>query len=835
MSKMTHHRWQFSTFLLIGMIISACVPIIKHEQPSRTDLVELSRGENIGQTFLARYSGLDGIEIYINPESIVEGELFLYLYPHPQNTSKELIKGSLSLGNISTPGYYRIPIPSLRESFNKDYYLQLEIEGQSKLKLATAPGNAYLNGALYQNGIPQDTQLSFRLTYNPIHLYLGLFSEVLKWIAMLFVGFWLYIIPGWALLSLTLPKWASLRWAEKFALSAGVSLAIYPIILLWTDLVGLHLGPLYAWLPPIVGFLVIVWRNQGKFVDLLMANTRKKTISAYRLSSITYIKSPSDWLPDILLLIILLLVFVTRFWVIRNLDTPMWGDSYQHTIIAQLIVENGGLFNSWAPYADLTTFTYHFGFHTLVSNLHWITGMSMPQAVLWTGQILNGLAVFSLYPLAVRVGRTRWAGIIALLVAGLLLSMPMFYVNWGRYTQLTGLIILASFAYIAWVMLTGKSMKPGIGILLGIILAGLALTHYRILLLALLFFPAFIIIFAREFGWISILSRSLISGLLAGLLFLPWFIHVFAGKIIRIFSHQLTILPSNASSPILQTNAVGNLFNYLPPIIWLLLPFIIGWGLWKREKGVALISLWWFLIFIITNPQWLGLPGSGAITNFTIFIAAYFPASILIGYAAGRILHSLAYTQNATGENHSSYRSAYLLGVIFIILFLGIWGAKQRLKDVQPAKHALVTRPDIRAADWIQANSKQNERYLVNSFFAFGGTVIVGSDAGWWLPLFAGQNTTLPPINYIFEEGTRPDYQEWVNTLTAEIQAKGINHPDVLAELTARGITNIYLGQQGGSVNYAGPQALNPGDLLSSPYYHPIYHQDQVWIFAVVQ
>ncbi|MCK4975516.1 MAG: hypothetical protein KAS36_01135, partial [Anaerolineales bacterium] len=72
-------------------------------------------------------------------------------------------------------------------------------------------------------------------------------------------------------------------------------------------------------------------------------------------------------------------------------------------------------------------------------------------------------------------------------------------------------------------------------------------------------------------------------------------------------------------------------------------------------------------------------------------------------------------------------------------------------------------------------------------------------------------------------------------TLTAEIQAKGINHPDVLAELTARGITNIYLGQQVGSVNYAGPQALNPGDLLSSPYYHPVYHQDQVWIFAVVQ
>jgi hypothetical protein len=504
-------------------------------------------------------------------------------------------------------------------------------------------------------------------------------------------------------------------------------------------------------------------------------------------------------------------------------------------MIAQLLVENGGLFDSWAPYADLTTFTYHFGFHTLVSSLHWLTEMSMPQAVLWTGQILNGLAVISLYPLAVRVGRTRWAGIISLLVAGLLLSMPMFYVNWGRYTQLTGLIIIVSFASIAWITLTFKSLDFGLIVLLGIILAGLALTHYRVLLLALPFFPALLIIFGREFGWVSILSRSLISGLLAGILFLPWFIQVFAGKIIRIFSHQLTISTNNTSSAALQTNAVGNLFIYLPPIIWLLLPFVIGWGLWKREKGVALISVWWFIILIITNPQWLGLPGSGAITNFTIFIAAYIPASILIGYAAGRFIHSVIYPQFIIGKGHYSYRAAFLLGVFFIFLLIGIWGAKQRLKDVQPAKYALVTRPDIRAANWIQANSEKNERYLVNSFFAFDGTVIVGSDGGWWLPLLSGKNTTLPPINYIFEEGTRPDYQEWVKTLTAEIQSKGINHPDVLAELIARGITNIYIGQQGGSVNYAGPQAINSEDLLSSPYYQPVYHQDQVWIFAVVQ
>jgi hypothetical protein len=96
----------------------------------------------------------------------------------------------------------------------------------------------------------------------------------------------------------------------------------------------------------------------------------------------------------------------------------------------QLLLDHGGLFTRWAPYAPISSFTYHFGFHSAVAALAWLTGWSASQAVLWGGQILNALATLSLYPLAVRLADgSRWAGAVAVLLPALLWPMPMFYVN----------------------------------------------------------------------------------------------------------------------------------------------------------------------------------------------------------------------------------------------------------------------------------------------------------------------------------------------------------------------------------------------------------------------
>jgi hypothetical protein len=593
-------------------------------------------------------------------------------------------------------------------------------------------------------------------------------------------------------------------------LAAGLSLALYPLLFLWTDLVGLHLGPLYAWLPAVGGLAALAWRHWAW-------RPRKGWEALWQ-----WVRSEALW-PDLALMMVLGLVFGVRLLVVRTLDAPMWGDSYQHTMIAQLMVDHGGLFDSWEPYAFLRTFTYHFGLHTAEAAFHWLTGLGMLQVVIWMGQILNGLAVLALYPLAVRVSGNRWAGVGAVLIAGLLSPMPMFYVNWGRYTQLAGQVILPAAVLVTWSALETPRRDWRLIVLGWIAVGGLALTHYRVLIFYIVFVLAWVLLALRRATWRRVLCRVAWVGVGVAFLFLPWFVHTFAGRIARNFGQQLTTDPAQISSFARQYNAIGDLALYLDPMAWLLLAVAVAAGLWRRRRGVLLMSLWWFLLFIATNPGWARLPGSGAISNFALFIAAYIPAGVLIGDLFGRLMARL-------GPRVWLSALATLL-----VVGVGLGGARLRMGDMRVSQHALVTRSDLRAMAWIRENIPEDARFLVNSFFAYGGSVVVGSDGGWWLPLMAGRANTVPPLNYGTEQGPQPDYREWVNDLTRQIQGVGMDNSATLTMLRERGITHVYIGQQQGQVNYSGPETLDPEALLRSTHYRLVYYQDRVWIFEMVR
>jgi hypothetical protein len=144
----------------------------------------------------------------------------------------------------------------------------------------------------------------------------------------------------------------------------------------------------------------------------------------------------------------------------------------------------------------------------------------------------------------------------------------------------------------------------------------------------------------------------------------------------------------------------------------------------------------------------------------------------------------------------------------------------------------MATQPDIRAAEWIKLNTNTDSHFLVNSFFAYGDSMIVGADAGWWLPLLANRTTTVPPMNYGSEVGPFPNFLSWINQLSREVAQKGISDPEVYSMLVDRGITHVYIGQRQGRVNNPG-FILEPAELLASEYYEVVYHQDRVWVFQL--
>ena len=808
--------------IVLALFLASCSPLIKHEQAQNAGFATLEAGASLGQTFVSRYDGLDGISVYLKPGAPGVGNLQLRLHNAP-HAPGELASASLPLEQVTATGFYRFRFPALTLARNRDYYFALEIDGSGSLLAGTAPGEAYLNGALYQNMHAQDAQLTFRLAYAPGQAAAGLLGEGLTWLVWMSVAILLFILPGWAVLGGLWPAWKLLSWPVKSGLAGGLSLAIYPLLFLWTNLAGLQLGPFYAWLPPLAGIAGLVWQNRAAFRRWPI----KRQTTESRSSRWFYLKA--DCLPELAFLVVTGLLLFTRFWAIRSLDAPMWGDSYQHTLMAQLLVENSGLFNSWEPYASLKTFTYHFGFHSLAAVFHWITSLPLEQAVLWTGQITNCLAVIAIYPLAWLVTRNRWAGVVGMLVAGLLVPVPMVYVNWGRYTQLAGQSILLSAIYLSWSLLDGASPRKSY-VLAWIALGGLALTHYRVLVFGLLFFAAYFLMNFRRGQANRLVSRVFWIGSGAAILFLPWFARVFSGSILTIFRRQVTMAADQISDFTRLYNAIGDIFVYLPALIWILMPLAIGWGLWRGERGIALVSLWWFLILLAANPQWLNLPGAGALTNFAVFIAAYIPAALFLGAAAGWLAQAAGRQADRLRPGASAVVASLLCATV---VAAGMWGARQRLSDVRPMEGVLFTRPDGRAAAWIRQNTPTNAIFLVNSFFTYENAIMAGSDGGWWLPFFAHRQTTLPPLNYGNEQGPTPDYRKQVNALIQQVRDLGIDHPETLDALAERGITHIYIGQRHGRVNSDEP-VVEPGELLASPAFKPVYHEDRVWVFEIL-
>lgn len=835
--------------LAVTLLLVACSST--STLPLTSDSRIISGGVSFGQTFTADNAGLSSVSILLAPTPETNsGSLVFHLRENPQS-SNELAQVSLPISEVEHYGYYRFDFSPMGDSQRRDYYLQVDIEGEGQVRVFTNAADSYLDGALYENQVPQDAQLGFRLDYDRL-LYLGgIVTLVIKWVGILLVGIFSYILPGWALFSLSWRGWDKLDWGSKLGLSAGLSLAIYPLFILWTNLVGLHLGPIYAWLPPLAGLVTLGWKYRATISQIRPGSGHRFSVpKVFRriLANFTFADTAA-------VVVIVLLVF-TRLWVTRSLDVPLFGDSFQHTMIAQLMIDHGGLFDSWEPYAALSSFTYHFGFHSLAAVFHWISGAASARAVLWTGQLVNILAIVGLYPLAYKLTKNRWAGVIAMLVGGLLTSTPMSYINWGRYTQLAGQVILPAVVWTIWSLFErpiseqqGQNLFRrvtswhlltvdfGALAVIWLAFAGLALTHYRILILAILFLPVLVIFSLRRATLIPLIGRTFWIGIGSLILFIPWFIHVYGGTLLAIFSRQITSLPARFASGNEIIYGFKSLQGYLPKTIWVLMILSILLGVYKRKKDLVIFTTWWLVILLAANPQWIGLPGADIITNFAVFIVFYLPAAVMISTLIEWIpsikAQSLGIGDPANNNNpHPSVVLSSLL--LLIICGLGFWGVKDRINDLELSNYALITRPDLRAMAWIQGQTPAEATFLVNSFFAYNDSLVAGSDGGWWIPILAHRKTSLPPLTYGFEQGLGATNVNEINYLNAQVHEKGVTSSDVISMLKERGINYVYIGQRQGRVNYNGPDILDPQVINQDGNFATIYHQDQVWIFEIV-
>lgn len=840
MTSIARKKWRVHVILwiFVCLALSACSDEwLEPDHAGFDSYHNLTSGQTIGQSFVSRFDGLEEIQIYLDPVKPGTGRLVFHLR-ESSTSAIDLRIVEISLDSIIEPGFYHLGFEPLRDSNQKAYYGFFELDGDGKYQIGVISSIlGYLDGSMYFDHQPQLTQLAFRLGYEPTLAAQGFASELGRWVGIIFSAVLLMVVPGSVLFHLFYPNWDEEQPAEKWILAAGAGAVLFPFLLVWANFFGLHSGAWFVWLPVGLGFFYLLM-VRGKII--WQTNIRKWFISV--------LKFPVRFPAETALLFLAGLLIFTRFWTVRSLVAPMWGDSVQHAVIAQLIIDHGGLFSSWLPYAPYQTLSIHFGFSTLAAGLKWLTGMETVQAVLWMGQIVNVLAVLGLYPLARVVARgNKWAGVITVLIAGWVTTIPAAYVNWGRFAQLTGQVglpvaIWLSIKAFEWFRLRDWLVSPPLWwptirriIPLGVVAAGMTFCYYRMpyfyglfLVSWFLCWGAFSLFEHKPIQFrliIRIIAGTGIIGILIVLAASAWLPNMFATSLYGYFKAGVSVMATGdrAIESLIKDYQVWLRPDYyLPPLLSAaaVLALIIGFR--QEAWELTAVGVWTIVMAFFRVTALLKIPGAALLDGFTILIWTYMPVGIMTGWLAGWLWDRFGL---------SKFRFAERL-VLILVIGTGLWAGWAQRGLSQPKDYALVREPDMRAMQWIRANTPPDAMFLVEGFSNYNGSAAVGSDAGWWIPVLTGRQNNLPPQYALLNEiPNDPGYKRRVADLFLLLEKEDLNSDNAKKALCDWGVDYIFIGQGQGRINMGAPVLFTPDELANQPVFSPVYQVDGVKIY----
>jgi hypothetical protein len=711
------------------------------------------------------------------------------------------------------------------------YYVKFTTN-QGEVEVFGRNEDNYIHGTAFIEDQPIEGDIAFQATYDYDWQAVSedIFQLLARWNWLLPLAI-LLLLPGWLLLDIT--HWKDqFDLGERLAMALGLSLSIIPILMIWTTLAGLSWGRISVWV--VTGVLVILqairWlqasqksslENSGKeafqFSRTKSEQKNENPVFENEQSSDSYLKRFStpefrNTLTNGILMAIFGFALVLRFAMVRDLAAPAWVDSIHHGVITRLILENGGLVESFYPFIPPGAEHYHFGFHSNLAALVWLTNLEIHTGMQFFGQVLNAFIVFPIYLLAKKLTGSRPAGLTAALVVTAFILMPAYYASWGRYTHLTGLLVLPAAFISITKLLEAKNLKEvpkkdwGLA---AIILAGLFLIHYRVAAFLILLLLAFLLIEVQPKKWMNSIARLLLLGLIMFGILLPWFPKAFAEL----------LLPTGLRTGSGQYELSGIPWNFLEPA-WGELALVLAGvglllGLLSLKRFPFTVVLWSGFMYLLANLRVFSLPGAGFVNPVAMEITLFMPIAILAGFAIGGILHWYDYF---VPENW------HILPRI-ILLPLGIWfslfGAQRLLPTLNPITF-LAREVDFPAIEWIDEYLPGGEPILINAA-PWGYGVYMGYDGGYWISALTNHPTIPPPVLYGMGD---PIKVQEINQAAEDSRNAGENPEALWDLLQTEQVRYVYTGGRGGAIS---PQALSQSNLFQVRF-----HENGTWVFEII-
>ena len=443
--------------------------------------------------------------------------------------------------------------------------------------------------------------------------------------------------------------------------------------------------------------------------------------------------------------------------------------------------------------------------------------------------------------------------------------MPAYYVSWGRYTQLAGLLILPlplAFLKLVFVKVAGtreatenlptaealavedenswmgreqlglvftpKWNREAIAVwgLACLAAGGLLIVHYRaaaFLGCLLLAFFAGLLLEQRWWKKIVLISCSkqlLAAGFILGfgslLLTLPWMGQVIPNLLVPAFTPGGSVAETAPFADFSWRFLEAGMGKYT---LWLAGVGMVC-GILFRKRFVVAGLMWVGLLFTIANLGALGLPGGEIINNTSVAIMLFMPIALFGGFAISSLVSGaewLLRQRPAWGGLLAPLRVT-LVAAAMVLSFL----AARQLFPLVNATTYLFRASDRPALAWIDENIPKEEPILINPF-NWGYGLCAGSDGGAWISALSGNVTLPPPVIYGF--GSRSEIQR-INSLCAEVLQHGSDPDHVWDLLREAGIRYVYTGARGGPIS--------PGALQASPLFDTLYAQGGAYVFQTL-
>jgi len=452
-----------------------------------------------------------------------------------------------------------------------------------------------------------------------------------------------------------------------------------------------------------------------------------------------------------------------RFWQARELVLPNWVDSQHHVLIIRKMIEFGGLPSTLEPYLP-GPFYYHFGFHAVTALFSVLSGLDPAASVLMLGQVINACVGLAVYALAKQLGKDWRIGLLAAVFVTFATKMPGYYLTWGRYTLLFGVMILPvaiAEATHAWKNHDRWWKLAGLSVLT----AGVLLSHYFTAFLFVLFLAALGVQWLVETlrnkspNW-KLIASIAIPALVGLVLASRWYYRIF-------------VYSSAASSPVFQIMETKNAWDYLYYLVGPISGYIlIGFGLigllWSVFKTKHVFFQFWVLLVLF-----LSLPAGFSLMNFRydyFALVVFIPIAITSAFGIVLLVSKLI-----------TRKGIATLVILLASLVLSVGGAWQNARALN-TETILATRSDLEALEWIKTHTPADARFFVNTT-GWGYGVYRGVDGGGWILPITGRWSLAPTIFFPFG-GDLPVFETWIDwsKRASKLETCGLDFWEIVQE-----------------------------------------------------